>query len=77
MEVVGDISVFWNSSEQTVKELQESGCSEDGIVAEYRRLSNMLIAHAEPFIKDLEEVENGTLAFHTVKPTRRGYSVRK
>ena len=27
----------------------------------------MLIAHAEPFIKDLEEVQNGTLSFVTVK----------
>lgn len=66
-EIVDDIYVFWNSSYQIVKDLQESKSSDEEIIAEYRKLSNMLIAHAEPFIKDLEEVQNGTLSFMTVK----------
>ena len=66
-EIVDDIYVFWNSSYKIVKDLQESKSSDEEIIAEYRKLANMLIAHAEPFIKDLEEVQNGTLSFVTVK----------
>ena len=51
----------------SMEDLQESKSSDEEIIAEYRKLSNMLIAHAEPFIKDLEEVQNGTLSFVTVK----------
>ena len=66
-EIIDDIYVFWNSSYQIVKDLQENKSSDEEIVVEYRKLANMLIAHAEPFIKDLEEVQNGTLSFVTVK----------
>lgn len=66
-EVVDDIYVFWNTSYQIVKDLQESKSSEKESIAEYQKLANMLIAHAELFIKDLEEIENGTLSFLTVK----------
>ena len=70
-EIVDDIYVFWNNSYQTVKDLQESKSSEEEIIAEYRKLGNMLIAHAEPYIKDLEEVENGTISFVAVKAANR------
>ena len=66
-EVVDDIYIFWNTSYQIVKDLQESKSSEKEIISEYQTLANMLIAHAEPFIKDLEEVENGTISFLVVK----------
>ena len=70
-EIVDDIYVFWNNSYQIVKDLQESKSSDEEIIADYRRLANMLIAHAEPFIKDLEEVENGTISFVAVKAASR------
>ena len=73
-EIVDDIYVFWNSSYQIVKYLQESKSSDEEIIAEYRKLSNMLIAHAEPFIKDLEEVQNGTLSFVTVKAANQEWA---
>lgn len=66
-EVIDDIYVFWNSSYQIIKEIQDSNSSEEDIIAEYRRLSNILIEHAETFIKDMEEVENGTISYMTVK----------
>lgn len=72
-EIVDDIYVFWNTSYQIVRDLQESKNSEEDIISEYQRLSNMLIAHAEPFIKDLEEVENGNLSFLTVKTANHGW----
>ena len=66
-EVEDDIYVFWNSSYRIVKDLQETKSSDEEIVAEYRKLTNALIVYAEPFIKDLEEVENSTLSFVEVK----------
>ena len=72
-EIIDDIYVFWNTSYQVVKGLQESKSSEEEIITEYRKLSNMLIAHAESFIKDMEEVENGNLSIITVKTANQGW----
>ncbi len=70
-ETVDDIYVFWNSSYEMVKEMQESERSGEEIIAEYRKLGNLLIMHAESFVKDLEEAENGTISFLTVKAANR------
>ena len=66
-EIVDDIYVFWNNSYQIVKDLHETNSSDEDIIDEYRKCANMLITHAEPFIKDLEEIKNGTLSFMAVK----------
>ena len=72
-EVINDIYVFWNTSYQMVKDLQESNRSEEDIIAEYRKLSDLLIVHAEQFIKDLEEIENGTISFATVTAANQNW----
>ena len=72
-EIIDNIYVFWNSSYQIVKDLQETDSNDEKIIAEYRKLANMLIAHAEPFIKDLEEVENETLSFTAVKAANQAW----
>lgn len=72
-EIIGDVYIFWNPSYQLVKELQKSKTCEEDIASDYRKLSNLLIVHAEPFIQDLEEVENGTISFMAVKTANQGW----
>ncbi len=70
-EILDGIYVFWNTSYELVKNLQETTDDPDEIIENYKTLSNLLILHAESFIKDLEEAENGTISISTVMTANR------
>ena len=66
-EVVDGIYVFWNPSYGMVKDLQRSTSQTDEIPDRYRTLAGLLIAKAETFIKEFEEVGNGTISLDLMK----------
>ncbi len=66
-EIVDGIYIFWNTSYGMVKELQKTDTPEEKIIADYRKLENLLIQKAEEFRSSLNEVENGTCSFEDVQ----------
>ena len=69
-EVTDGIYVFWNSSYGLVRDLQTTDTPDEKILAEYQELAGLLMAKAEAFIRDFEEVENRVL---TLDSMREGY----
>ena len=72
-EVVDGIYIFWNNAYGLVKDLQRTDTPEEQILAEYRELAGRLMAKAEAFIRDFEEVENGALSLEKMKAGYDGW----
>ncbi len=66
-EIVDGIYIFWNSGYGIVKELQKTDTPDEKIIADYRKLENLLIEKAEEFRMALNEVENDVLQFEDVQ----------
>ncbi len=66
-EVVDGIYIFWNTSYGLVKELQKTETPEEQILATYEELCGRLMARAGEFIRDFEELENGTVSLKDLK----------
>ena len=66
-EVVDGIYIFWNTAYGLVKDIQKTDTPQERILAEYEELAGQLMAKAEAFIRDFEEVENGTISLEEMK----------
>ena len=66
-EVTDGIYIFWNNSYGLVKDLQKTDTPEEKILTDYRELGGLLMAKAEAFIRDFEEVENRSFSLEEMK----------
>ena len=66
-EVVDGIYIFWNTSYGLVKDIQKTDTPQERILAEYEELAGRLMTKAEGFIRDFEEVENGSFSLEEMK----------
>ena len=72
-EIVDGIYIFWNDDYRMVKNLQNTDTPDEKILAEYQVLAGHLMAKAEAFIRDFEEVENRTLSLGEMKENYGGW----